>query len=154
MWNVAGKMARASSRKRSTVNYNESPATKAEAATPSSTIKDADRVEEADSKAVVKAEPSAVEKRKAEPDASETDSGEASRAAKRPKAKAKAKAKTKAKGDDGMLLAERTAVASLGKAMYIGAHVSAAGGTLCLLLGTPLRVNRLGHVRCAHATVS
>lgn len=46
---------------------------------------------------------------------------------------AKAAKKTKKKGkadDDGMVLAERTAVSSLKKAMYIGAHVSAAGGNI------------------------
>lgn len=37
---------------------------------------------------------------------------------------------TKAKGEDTMPLADRTAVSSLKKAMYIGAHVSAAGGML------------------------
>ncbi|KAI1128907.1 xylose isomerase-like protein [Nemania abortiva] len=42
--------------------------------------------------------------------------------------KAKGKAKAKAKPDDTMPLAERTAIASLKKAMYIGAHVSSAGG--------------------------
>ncbi|KHN98574.1 DNA lyase [Metarhizium album ARSEF 1941] len=45
--------------------------------------------------------------------------------AKRPKAKAKAKATAE---DSTMKLAERTTVSSLAKAMYIGAHVSAAGG--------------------------
>ncbi len=38
------------------------------------------------------------------------------------------KRKTKGKDEDSMPLAERTAVTSLKKAMYIGAHVSAAGG--------------------------
>ncbi|RDA82667.1 hypothetical protein CP532_0377 [Ophiocordyceps camponoti-leonardi (nom. inval.)] len=38
------------------------------------------------------------------------------------------RAKTKAQEDDQMALSQRTAVPSLGKAMYIGAHVSAAGG--------------------------
>ncbi|KAJ2980274.1 hypothetical protein NUW58_g6988 [Xylaria curta] len=37
-------------------------------------------------------------------------------------------AKAKAKPEDTMPLAERTAIASLKKAMYIGAHVSSAGG--------------------------
>ncbi|RCI11822.1 hypothetical protein L249_7377 [Ophiocordyceps polyrhachis-furcata BCC 54312] len=36
--------------------------------------------------------------------------------------------KTKAQRDENMALSERTAVSSLGKAMYLGAHVSAAGG--------------------------
>ncbi|KAI0113980.1 AP endonuclease [Nemania sp. FL0031] len=42
--------------------------------------------------------------------------------------KVKAKAKAKAESGDTMPLAERTAIASLKKAMYIGAHVSSAGG--------------------------
>lgn len=46
-------------------------------------------------------------------------------AAKKPKA-AKSKAKTKL--EDATPLAERTAISSLGKPMYIGAHVSSAGG--------------------------
>ena len=37
-----------------------------------------------------------------------------------------------AKKDDDMPLAARTAVSSLKRAMYIGAHVSGAGGTLIL----------------------
>ncbi|KAM4059348.1 xylose isomerase-like TIM barrel domain-containing protein [Hirsutella rhossiliensis] len=117
-------MARTSSRRKPAVDYSESPATKAEAATSSTTAKATTRVEEPPSKAASKATAKAAAKRKAEPEAVESDSGEVPRAAKRPKAKAK----TKAKGDDSMPLAERTAVASLGKAMYIGAHVSAAGG--------------------------
>ncbi|KAM0455522.1 hypothetical protein ACHAPV_007864 [Trichoderma viride] len=43
--------------------------------------------------------------------------------------KAVKKRRGKGKGDEeAMILAERTAVSALGKAMYIGAHVSAAGG--------------------------
>ncbi|KAI1433038.1 AP endonuclease, partial [Xylaria sp. CBS 124048] len=56
-------------------------------------------------------------------------------AAEEPKTAAKksraGKAKAKAKSDNGgdtMPLAERTAISSLKKAMYIGAHVSASGG--------------------------
>ncbi|KAI0483029.1 xylose isomerase-like protein [Xylariaceae sp. FL0804] len=41
---------------------------------------------------------------------------------------AKKRKSAKAKVDDTMPLVERTAVASMGKAMYIGAHVSSAGG--------------------------
>ncbi|KAL7820494.1 apurinic/apyrimidinic endonuclease-like protein [Trichoderma aethiopicum] len=40
----------------------------------------------------------------------------------------KAKVKVKAEGEEAMVLAERTVVSSLRRAMYIGAHVSAAGG--------------------------
>ncbi|KAM0446942.1 hypothetical protein ACHAO4_009093 [Trichoderma viride] len=43
--------------------------------------------------------------------------------------KAVKKRRGKGKGDEeAMILAERTAVSALGKALYIGAHVSAAGG--------------------------
>lgn len=42
--------------------------------------------------------------------------------------KAVKKRKAQAKGDEAMPLVERTAVSSLNKAMYIGAHISAAGG--------------------------
>lgn len=61
-------------------------------------------------------------KRKAEPDNNEEDPEKATKAA--PKKRKTAKAKE----EDAMPLAERTAIPSLGKAMYIGAHVSAAGG--------------------------
>lgn len=48
--------------------------------------------------------------------------------------KAVKKRKGKGKGDEeAMILAERTAVSGLGKAMYIGAHVSAAGGISTLM---------------------
>lgn len=57
-------------------------------------------------------------KRKAEPEPASA-----------PPPKAVKKRKTKAKGEDAAPLAERTAVSSLKKPMYIGAHVSAAGGT-------------------------
>lgn len=62
----------------------------------------------------------AATKRKAE---SESDADSKTQASKVVK-----KRKAKGKGDDEMILAERTAVSTLGKAMYIGAHVSAAGG--------------------------
>ena len=38
--------------------------------------------------------------------------------------------KTAGKKEDNMVFAERTAISSLKKAMYIGAHVSSAGGVL------------------------
>lgn len=48
--------------------------------------------------------------------------------------KAVKKRRGKGKGDEeAMILAERTAVSALGKAMYIGAHVSAAGGISTLI---------------------
>ncbi|EHK50094.1 uncharacterized protein TrAtP1_007986 [Trichoderma atroviride] len=65
----------------------------------------------------------AAAKRKAdsEPEADADSKTQASKAVK--------KRKGKGKGDEeAMVLAERTAVSALGKAMYIGAHVSAAGG--------------------------
>ncbi|KAL7892577.1 xylose isomerase-like protein [Trichoderma sp. SZMC 28014] len=65
----------------------------------------------------------AATKRKAdsEPDEDADSKTQASKAVK--------KRKGKGKGDEeAMVLAERTAVSTLGKAMYIGAHVSAAGG--------------------------
>jgi AP endonuclease 1 len=65
-------------------------------------------------------------KRKASPDYEEDDSlavAEPNRPAKKRKTKAKEKSAAAA-----MPLAERTAVTSLKKAMYLGAHVSAAGG--------------------------
>ncbi|KAF2970148.1 hypothetical protein GQX73_g3487 [Xylaria multiplex] len=45
-----------------------------------------------------------------------------------PKKQRATKAKAKAKTEDPMPLAERTAITALKKAMYIGAHVSSAGG--------------------------
>jgi AP endonuclease-1 len=66
-------------------------------------------------------------KRKAE---SEPEEPAAKAPAKPAPAPAPKKRKTKAKDEDNaMPLAERTAVSSLKKAMYIGAHVSAAGGS-------------------------
>ena len=49
----------------------------------------------------------------------------------KPSAK-KRKTKGKDKDEDAMPLAERTAIAALKKPMYIGAHVSAAGGRISL----------------------
>ncbi|KAI0974429.1 xylose isomerase-like protein, partial [Xylaria arbuscula] len=74
-------------------------------------------------KATVKAKAKA----KAEEEEEEEDLAAEEPEAKKPRA-AKTKAKTKAKPEDDMPLAERTAIASLKKAMYIGAHVSSAGG--------------------------
>ncbi|KAH7326740.1 xylose isomerase-like protein [Stachybotrys elegans] len=106
-------MARASPRKRQPVNYNEDHKDD-----------DLDRKPSKANGLAVKAETkpiiektTAVLKRKAEP---ETKPREAPAASK--------KRKTKTSADDSMPLAERTAVSALKKAMYIGAHVSAAGG--------------------------
>ncbi|KAJ8112233.1 hypothetical protein ONZ43_g5439 [Nemania bipapillata] len=65
-----------------------------------------------------------VKKRKATSKA-KVEEEESAAPAKKPRA---TKAKAKAKSEDTMPLAERTAIASLKKAMYIGAHVSSAGG--------------------------
>jgi AP endonuclease 1 len=46
-------------------------------------------------------------------------------------AKVQGKGKGSAKGGDMAPLAARTAVGSLKRAMYIGAHISAAGGSFC-----------------------
>ncbi|KAI1157066.1 xylose isomerase-like protein, partial [Nemania diffusa] len=75
-------------------------------------------------------EPQPVKKRKAATKAKVEEEDLAAEepkvaAAKKPRA---TKAKGKAKSEDSIPLAERTAIASLKKAMYIGAHVSSAGG--------------------------
>lgn len=73
-------------------------------------------------------EPRPVKKRKA-PVKAKVEAEDS--AAEEPKAAAPKKrraAKAKTKPEDAMPLAERTAIASLKKAMYIGAHVSSAGG--------------------------
>jgi AP endonuclease 1 len=71
-------------------------------------------------------------KRKSNPDyEDECESHAEEEVEKRPAAK---KPRTKAKQNGAaatMPLAERTAVGSLKKAMYLGAHVSAAGGSSC-----------------------
>ncbi|GAW18123.1 hypothetical protein ANO14919_075960 [Xylariales sp. No.14919] len=73
-------------------------------------------------------EPQPVKKRKA---TSKAKLKEEDSPAEEPKPAAPKKAratKAKVKAEDVMPLAERTAIASLKKAMYIGAHVSSAGG--------------------------
>jgi AP endonuclease-1 len=80
-------------------------------------------VEEEESKPPVKKRKAAVVK-KAKVEEEES-------AAEEPKAapkKRRAANKAKVKPEDVMPLAERTAIASLKKAMYVGAHVSSAGG--------------------------
>lgn len=62
-------------------------------------------------------------KRKAEPEDDEKEDAKSAKAA------PKKRKTTKQKEEDSMPLADRTPISSLGKAMYIGAHVSAAGGT-------------------------
>ncbi|KFA51792.1 hypothetical protein S40293_05878 [Stachybotrys chartarum IBT 40293] len=104
-------MTRASPRKRQPVNYNE------DKDEPTHTNGAAAKVNK-----VVKAVVTKASKRKAEAEPEYEETQETPAPAKKRKAKAAAKA------DDSMPLAQRAAVASLGKAMYIGAHVSAAGG--------------------------
>jgi len=112
-------MARSSPRKKPAVNYNEDDAPKPLA------------------KVVAKAKnlvAKTTHKRKAaaEADHADDDYDEVNGNGKDTPAPAAKKRKTaKAKKDEqgGMPLAERTAVVSLKKAMYIGAHGCAAGGT-------------------------
>lgn len=60
--------------------------------------------------------------------------GEEAEEAKKPVPKKRKTAKKENKDEDMAPLAERTAVSSLKKAMYIGAHVSAAGGMSSITL--------------------
>ncbi|KAK0618157.1 xylose isomerase-like protein [Bombardia bombarda] len=90
--------------------------------------------ETADVETKVEVKKTNVAKRKApapatikDEDDSEDDSPVKKETAKKPAAK-KRKTKVATKGDDNMILAPRTAVTSLKRAMYIGAHVSGAGG--------------------------
>lgn len=109
-------MARSSPRKRPTVNYNE----------------DADiqpKKESAASKALSKLKSVASKvgtKRKAdhEPTNGADEKPKIAEAKPAPKKRKTAKEKE----EDAMPLVERTAIEKLPKAMYIGAHVSAAGG--------------------------
>lgn len=72
-----------------------------------------------------------VAKRKAASDDEHESCGScAEKDEEKPAKKRKTAAKGKAKKEDDMPLADRTAVSSLKKAMYIGAHVSGAGGAL------------------------
>lgn len=74
-----------------------------------------------DSKDIKSVKPVSAAKRKADSAPDADSKAQAPKAVK--------KRKGQAKGDEAaMPLVERTAVSSLGKAMYIGAHISAAGG--------------------------
>jgi AP endonuclease-1 len=118
-------MVRASPRKKAAVNYGES-ANEPRSSSKSAPIK----------KLAEKVKAKVTGKRKAESEPEPNGIGKASKAIKKEEedevrevVKPAKKRKTKAKEEEnGMPLAERTAVASLKKAMYIGAHVSAAGG--------------------------
>ncbi|KAI1083167.1 xylose isomerase-like protein [Whalleya microplaca] len=68
----------------------------------------------------------AAKKRKATKEEDEEEESEV--AADKPKTTKKRKSAAKAKPEDTMPLAERTAINALQKSMYIGAHVSSAGG--------------------------
>ncbi len=109
-------MVRSSLRKRPTVSYKEEddkPAQK-----PSVASKVLGSLKSAAAQLAAKPAP----KRKAETD----DTTDTKPLAPAPKPKKRRTAK--AIDEDTMPLADRTAVSSLKKAMYIGAHVSAAGG--------------------------
>ena len=107
-------MPRTSPRKKQSVSYKEEPDAETPGK-PNGLYKSVDKFKGAVSKASTRL----VGKRKAEDDKGE---GEAPKAPKKRKTKA-------AKADEPtMPLAERTPIASLKKAMYLGAHVSAAGG--------------------------
>ncbi|KDN65484.1 putative apurinic endonuclease [Colletotrichum sublineola] len=67
-------------------------------------------------------------KRKAASEDEHESCGSCAEEEEKPAKKRKPAAKGKAKKEDDMPLADRTAVSSLKKAMYIGAHVSGAGG--------------------------
>ncbi|KJZ79072.1 hypothetical protein HIM_01223 [Hirsutella minnesotensis 3608] len=111
--------SRSTAKRKAEVDTNESKHTEAVVETEED-VRPAKR-----SKATAKSKPTD----KTEQDlANKSDSDADQEPARKPKTSAKPRAQTKAKGGDAMALAERTAVASLGKAMYIGAHVSAAGG--------------------------
>ncbi|CAM1507349.1 Fc.00g069900.m01.CDS01 [Cosmosporella sp. VM-42] len=110
-------MPRASPRKRQAVNYNEDQHDEEKHAKKGAPGKAIAKVKEV----AVKVSKAAT-KRKAELE-SEAESEAPATAPKVAK-----KRKTKAKEEDSMPLAERTAVTSLKNAMYIGAHVSGAGG--------------------------
>lgn len=109
-------MSRSSPRKRPAVNYSEG-----------ADEKQKEKKDSAASKALSRLKSLAAKippKRKADSEATTDDTK-----ATAPGAPASKKRKTtKSNEKDAMPLTERTAVGSLKKAMYIGAHVSAAGG--------------------------
>ncbi|EFZ03158.2 endonuclease IV [Metarhizium robertsii] len=102
-------MPRASPRKRQVVSYNED----SDGAAPK-TIKKS-------KSAVTKVATKITGKRKLDSVTEREGSTQSKKQQKRPKTNAKAE-------ESAMKLADRTTVSSLTKAMYIGAHVSAAGG--------------------------
>ena len=114
-------MPRASPRKRRVVNYNEDQddvkPVKNGAAKAVAKVKEVVSEEIEEVKKVVS---KVTGKRKAAPESGAADPIILPKTVK--------KRKTKAKEEDSMPLAERTAVSALKNAMYIGAHVSGAGG--------------------------
>lgn len=119
-------MARSSPRKKATVNYDESDTKPAKNGVAHKAI------------SKVKSAISKVTNKRKEPS---EDSSPAIEAA--PAKPAKKRKTTKAKDEDAMPLADRTAVSSLKKGMYIGAHVSAAGGTFRSPPNTPMAASLL-----------
>ncbi|KAF5122126.1 DNA-(apurinic or apyrimidinic site) lyase 1 [Metarhizium anisopliae] len=109
-------MPRASPRKRQVVSYNED----SDGAAPK-TIKKS-------KSAVTKVATKITGKRKLDSVTEREGSTQSKKQQKRPKTNAKAE-------ESAMKLADRTTMSSLTKAMYIGAHVSAAGGELWIELG-------------------
>ncbi|KAI2784875.1 AP endonuclease [Daldinia loculata] len=102
---------------------SKAKATKSKAKAPEEDIKD-------EEPAVVE-EPKSSKKRKAdkiEDEEEEEDQAEDEPVAEKPKAGKKRKTAAKAKTEDLMALAKRTIINTLKKSMYIGAHVSSAGG--------------------------
>lgn len=114
--------SRISPRKRAVVDYNEDK----NSTTGASSAKSSGPAKKVDSKLKKAFAKTPAPKRKAEADKEEAHQ----KAPVAPPAPAVKKRKTKGQSgvQDTMPLAERTAVSTLGKAMYIGAHVSAAGG--------------------------
>lgn len=121
---LSHEMPRSSPRKRTVVNYNEDGEPKKRQSSPNVTESKVTQVKPQSSGTV-----KSSTKRKADvalppPEATEPVT-EAPKATK--------KQKTKSKDENAMPLASRTAVASLKKAKYIGAHVSGAGGNASLI---------------------
>jgi len=123
-WHIAPTMARTSSRTKATVNYNEdTDGTKAKGTTVKAASKvKATAAKQTNGKRKIEEE----EDKDVKGEVLEADEEEKKKPAAKPEPK---KRKTKAeKEEDAAPLAERTPIPSLEKAMYIGAHVSAAGG--------------------------
>lgn len=112
-------MPRSSTRKKPLVDYSEDPAGQSKPAPQKAVPKKTEIKTEIKTAAVSSP---VSKKRKAEQEPPAESTGITSNAIK------KQKTKPKGKGGDDMPILPRTSVASLKAAMYIGAHVSAAGG--------------------------